>query len=242
MGKLHLQVDHFVLSVQLPVRKPPVALKEKYQGELKRLVERGIIAKDSEPTDWISSTVVVMKPNGKIRLCLDPRPLNKALKRNHYPMTVNDDLLPDFCKARVFSVVDVKNGFWHVQLDDESSKLTTFATPWGRFRWLRMPFGIAPTPEEFQRRLNEALEGLDGVRTIADDIIVFGVGDTGDESVVNHDRKFLTLLEPCRQRHVKLNKEGMKFKLPQLSYIGRVISAEGLRPDSAKIEAIQNMP
>ena len=73
-------------------------------------------------------------------------------------MPVIEDLLPDLCKARVFSVVDVKNGFWHVQLDDESSKLTTFATPWGRFRW--MPFGIALAPEEFQRRLNKALEGL----------------------------------------------------------------------------------
>jgi len=63
-------------------------MKDKYQGYLERLVEGGIIAKVSEPTEWISSTVVVMKPNGKIRLCLDPRPLNKALKRNHYPMPV----------------------------------------------------------------------------------------------------------------------------------------------------------
>ena len=127
MGKLHLQVDHCVRPVQLPARKPPVALK--YQEALKRLVERGIIAKVSEPTDWISSPVVVMKPNGKIRL--EPRPLNKPLKRNHYPMLVIDDLLPGLCKSRIFSVVDVKNGFWHVQLDDESSKLTTFATPCG---------------------------------------------------------------------------------------------------------------
>ena len=156
-------------------------------------------------------------------------------------MPVINDLLPDLCKARIFSVVDVKNGFWHVQLDDESSKLTTFATPWDRFRWLRMPFGIAPAPEEFQRRLNQALEGL-GVRTIADDIIVFGVGDTDDEAVVDHDRKFLTLLERCRQRHVKLNKDKMKFKLRQLSYVGHVISTEGLKPDSAKVESIQNMP
>ena len=203
-------------------------LKEKYQGELERLVERSttcIIAKVSEPTYWILSTVVPMKPKGKIHLCLDPRPLNKALKRNHYPKPVIDDLLPDLCKARVFSVVDVKNGFWHVQLDDESSKLTTFATPWGHFQWLRMPFGITPAPEEFQRRLHEALEGLDGVRTIADDI-VFGVGDTDVEAMVDHDRKLLALLEHCHQRHIKLNKDKMKFKLPLLSYVGHVISAE----------------
>lgn len=111
--------------------------------------------------------------------------------------------------------------------------MTTFATPWGHFRWLQMPFGIAPAPKEFQRRLNEALEGLDGVRTIADDIIVFGVGDTDDEAVVDHDRKLMALLQRCRQRHIKLNKDKMKFKLAQLSYVGHVISACYLRPSQS---------
>ena len=70
-----------------------------------------------------------MKPNGKLRVCLGPKPLNKALKRNHYPLPTIDDLLSELSKARVFSVVDVKNGFWHVPLDDEDSNLTAFGTP-----------------------------------------------------------------------------------------------------------------
>jgi len=94
--------------------------------------------------------VVAMKSNGKIRLCIDPKPLNQALKRNHYPLPVIDDLLPELSKAKVFSVVDAKNGFWHVQLDTDSSFLTTFGTLWGRYRWTRMPFGISHAPEEFQ--------------------------------------------------------------------------------------------
>ena len=93
--------------------------------------------------------------------CLNPKPLNKALKRSQYPLPTIDDLLQELSRAQVFPVVDVKNGFWHVPLDDESSKLTTIATLWGCFQWLRMPFGILPAPEEFQRRLNEAIEGLD---------------------------------------------------------------------------------
>ena len=75
-----------------------------------------------------------MKPNGKLRVSLDPKPLKKALKRNHYPLPTIDDLLSEFSKARVFSVVDIKNGFWHVPLDGEGSNSTTFGTPWGRFR------------------------------------------------------------------------------------------------------------
>ena len=110
----------------------------------------GVIKKVDTPTDWVSSLVIVKKPNGKLRICIDPKPLNQALKRSHYPLPVVDDILPELAKAKVFSVCDVKNGFWHVELDQESSYLTTFGTPFGRYRWLKMPFGISQAPEYFQ--------------------------------------------------------------------------------------------
>ena len=87
-------------------------------------------------------------------------------------MPTLDDVVPDLAKARVFTVMDTRNGFWHVQLDSQSSDLTTFGTPWGRYKWQRMPFGISVAPEEFQRQLDMALEGLDGVKAIADDILI----------------------------------------------------------------------
>ena len=93
-----------------------------------------------------------------------------------------------------------------------------------------MSFGIAPAPEEFQRRLNEAIEGLYGVRTIADGIIVFGVGDTDQAALQDLNSKLLNLLERCRQKNIKLNKDKLKFKLDELSYVGHLISAEGLKP------------
>ena len=135
---------------------------------------------------------MVLKPNDK---CVSIQsPLKKLYRETIilYQLFI-DDLLLELSRAQVFAVADVKNGFWHVNLDDESSKLTTFATFWGYFRWLRMPFGISPAPEEFQRRLNEVIEGHDGVRTVADDIIVFGVGDTEDAALRDHDTKFLNL-------------------------------------------------
>ena len=98
-------------------------------------------------TDWISSVVVETKKDGTLRVCIDPRSLNKALKRCHYPMPVVDDILPDIARAKVFSVLDLKSGFWHVRLDEYSSMLTTMGTPFGRFRWKRLPFGIAPAPK-----------------------------------------------------------------------------------------------
>ncbi len=85
-----------------------------------------------DPTDWCSSLVCVEKPDGRLRLCIDPQPLNNAPKRPHYPLPVIEDILPELTNARVFSKADLKEGFLQVQLDEESARLTTFHTPWGR--------------------------------------------------------------------------------------------------------------
>ena len=115
--KLHLQIDKTVPPVQLPTRKVPIAIKDKLKEELQRLTDLGVITPVEVPKEWISATVVTTKHNGKLRFCIDPQPLNKALKRNHYPLPTIDDILPDLSQARCFSVLDAKNGFWHVQLD-----------------------------------------------------------------------------------------------------------------------------
>ncbi|CAB4041799.1 Retrovirus-related Pol poly from transposon, partial [Paramuricea clavata] len=169
-----------------------------------------------------------------------PSPVNTSL----YPLKTSDiaDLLPNLAKSKVFSVVDAKNGFWHVQLDQESSYLTTFATPWGRYRWKQMPFGISPAPEEFQRYLDLALEGLEGIKAICDDILVCGVGESYEEAVQDHDNKLVSLLERCRSNGIKLNSKKLLFRRNQVSFMGHLITSKGLKPDPAKVEAIQKMP
>lgn len=83
--------------------------------------------------------------------------------RNHYPTPTIEDILSELHQARIFSIVDARVGFWHNELDSDNSYLTTFATPLGKNRWLRMPFGISFAPEEFQRRMNTALNGIPGI-------------------------------------------------------------------------------
>ena len=164
------------------------------------------------------------------------------MKRNHDPHPDIEDLLPYLVKSKVFSVVDTKNGFWHVQFDQESSYLTTFATPLGRYRWKRMAFGISPAPEEFQRYPDFALEGLEGVKAICDDIIICGVGESYEEAVKDHDNKLVSLLEPCRSKGIKLNSRKLLVRRNQVSFMGHVITSDGLKPDPAKVEWIQKMP
>ena len=226
--KLHLEVDNTVDPVVLPVRKVPFALKEPLKREIDRLVAKGILVPVEVPTDWVSSMVVASKRNGKIRLCIDPKPLNKALKRNRYPLPTIDDLLAKLTNAKVFTVADAKNGFWHVPLDDESSYLTTFGTPWSRYRWTRMPFGISPAPEEFQRRLDNALQGLDGVMPIFDDILIFGAGDTEAEAMADHDAKLRALMQRCREKGIKLNKEKLKLRCKEVPFMGHMVLADTL--------------
>ena len=89
--------------------------------------------------------------------------------------------------AKVFTILDAHSGFWHVQLDTASSLLTTFHTPFGLYRWLRMLFGISSVPEICQRRMHELVEGLKGVEVVADDFVFIGFGDTEKEAGTDHD-------------------------------------------------------
>ena len=175
-------------------------------------------------------------------MCLDPKDLNHAIRRSHYPVPTIEEILPELTNAKVFSTVDVKNGFWHVALDEDSFYLTTFNTPHGRYRWLRMPFGISSAPEEFQRRQHEAVEGLSGVKCIHDDILIFGDGATVEEATWDHDRKLRALMERCRERNIKLNEAKIKLRMTSVPFIGHQITSEGLKPDPDKIKAVVEMP
>ena len=140
-GLRHLTIDPSTTPVVMPDRRVPIAVKAKLKTELDSMVERGIITPVTEPTSWVSQLVVTNKPNGKIRVCIDPKYLNKALQREHYTMPILDDVLHELSSSKVSTKVDLQNGYWHVQLDEESSLLTTFQTCFGRFRFLRLPFG-----------------------------------------------------------------------------------------------------
>ena len=212
------------------------------KSELERLTEMNIITPVDTPTDWISSLVVVAKSDKTIRLCIDPKPLNRALKRNDYAMPTIEDVLPELQGARYFTHLDAKNGFWHVQLDEDSSFLTTFETPFEKYRWLRMPFGVSPAPEEFQRRIDVALQGLQSVIAVHDDIIVWGSGATDQEASEDHDHKLRALLQRCRDVNLKLNRNKVELKQTQITYLGHIISSDGLRADPKKIDAVKQIP
>ena len=188
-GKVHLESDPNVAPTVTPPRRVPVALKEKLKNELGQLTQRKVISLIQEPTDWVSSMIAAKKPDGNIRLCNDPHHLNLTL--SHYPLPVIEEFLPELSKPKVFSKVDLKEGFLQFELDEESSKLTVFQTPLGRYRWHRMPFGITSAPEIFHMKPNQNLERLNGVFKIADDILIPGQGETQREAAEDHDKTLI---------------------------------------------------
>ena len=108
-----------------------------------------------------------------------------------------EDILPKLQNAKVFSILDLKSGNWHVKVDEESSFLTTFNTQFGRYRWLRLPFGLNVSAEIFQRQLHQVLVDIEGIACIADDITVIGSGDDVEEATKVHDQRIRVLLKRC---------------------------------------------
>lgn len=138
--------------------------------------------------------------------------------------------------------MDARNGFWHIKLDDTSSLLTTFNTPFGRYRWKRMPFGTSSAPEVFQRRMCEVVEGLKGVEVVTDDFVVVGFGDTEEEALQDHNRNLVAFLQWCQARNIKLNERKLKLRMKEVPFIGHRLTPEGLCVDPSKVKAILEMP
>ena len=235
-GKVHLEVDSDCKPVILPARKVPVSVRDKFKEELKRLESLKVITPVDEPTEWVSQIVVAMKKSGELRVCIDPKPLNAALKRERYQIPVIDDLLPDLTDARVFTKVDLASAFWHLELDHESSMLTTFATPYGRYCWLRLPFGLSVSSEIFQKHLHQELQGLPGVKCIADDVLIHGTSEA------DHDTNLESFMCRCQQKGIKLNSQKLEFKCKEVPFHGHLLTTEGLKPDPEKVRAITEMP
>ena len=138
------------------------------------MVEMKIIQAVHETTDWVNNLVLVEKPDGSLRICIDPKELNKAIKRHHYAHPTAEDILSQMSGAKYFTKLDASNAYWQIELDEESSKLLTFNSPFGRYQFLRMPYGIHSASDVCQQKIAQIIDGIDGAANSLDDRIVWG--------------------------------------------------------------------
>ena len=232
-GPYYIQLKDSYRSVQHPPRSVSLGMQSAYKAELDRLVKKGIITEVHEHTEWINSIVPVMKEDGSLRLCLDPKDLNKAIERNQWYARTLDDILPE--QSRYFTIKDATSGFWHIPLLLRSSLLTTFNTPWGKYRWLRMPFGLKVSGDVFQERLHKVLRLVPGVLGITDDIVKCGATEN------THDGTVLVQCETARLNNLSLNSKKLQFKSTDCKFFGHSLTPDCIKVDPKKIEAIIQM-
>lgn len=230
--KIVLRADcHPVINAP---RRVPETLKKVIIAELRNLEEIGIIKPVKEPTEWVNSMVTVSKPDGALRICMDANELNEAIIPSRYKLKTIEEVIATIPEAKHFSKLDASKGFWQIPLDDSSSKLCTFNTPIGRYRFTRLPFGICDASEIYQEIMERHFGDVANV--IVDDLLVSGV--TREE----HDRKLTEVLTRARAINLKFNVKKLEVGVSELAYAGHLVTAEGLKADPEKIRAIVNMP
>ena len=237
-GEVKLVVDPAVPPRMNPPRKTPIALKDAIKSSLDSMVEDDVIRKvhENEPTDWVLSLAYAKKKDGSMIICLDPKFLNQALKRPHHNIPTLEELNHKFTGARYFSKLDAKAGYWGVQLHKDSQLLTTFQSPYGRYAFKRLPFGLSASQDIFQSRMDMILEQCDGAEGIADDVVVYGA--TEDE----HDKNLHQLMNVAMRNGLVFNSSKCLIKERSVSFFGLMYGIDGIKPDPDRIRDLQDIP
>ena len=166
---------------------------------------------------------------------MDLKPLNQNVLREVHPIPKVDETLAQLSGATLFSKLDANSGFWQIPLAPESRPLTAFLTPFGRYCFNKLPFGISSAPELFQRRMSQILEGLEGVLCQMDDVLIFGCDKA------QHDERLIAAMKRIEAAGVTLNSEKCEFARSRVKFLGHVIDREGIQADPEKVSAILQM-
>ena len=232
-GDYHIVIDTEVPPVVHAPRRCQIQIQDDIKKELDDMIKLEVITPVIEPTDWVSSLTYAQKPNGRWRICLDPRDLNKAIKRSYHHTPTLDEITYKFSQSTVFSKLDARHGYWSIKLDEPSSFLTTFNSPFGRYRFTRLPFGLCVSQDIFQQKMDQILELCPGTVGISDDIGVFG------KTEQEHDKNLLNLMKVAGEKGLVFNFEKCEIKKPSIKFFGLIFDSEGVHPDPDKIRAIE---
>ena len=218
----HIDIDPAVKPVVHPARRVPFALKNRLKAELNRMASLEVIEKVDHPTDWVNSIVIVEKSNGDIRICLDPKDLNRAIKREFSQLPTAEEIMSQMAGAKIFTKLDASAGYWQVKLGNESVDLLAFNTPFGRYKFKRLPFGVHCTGEVYSKLVSEIIDGLERVAHIQDDIIVWGANRE------EHDNNLRKVLDRIKSSGLKLNRNKCFFGIHEIKYVGQIFTDKGL--------------
>ena len=214
------------------VRPLPFSLRSKVENKLKELLREDVIEQVDGPTLWVSPIVVVPKPSGDIRICVDMRIPNTAVLPEKHVIPTVDEVILDLNQSSYFSRIDVKMAYHQLEIEEASRPITAFATHMGVFRYKRLLFGLKSASEHYQKTIQQILQGCEGVKNISDDLIIHG------SNIKQHDERLFAVLDKLKQSGLTLNKEKCQFRLNKLVFMGHVLSDKGVSITEERSKAL----
>ena len=235
--KASLQVKENTCPIFHNARTIPLPLQEEANKEIKRMEKMGIITEiEAGGSEWASPVVISRKPNGGIRLCCDYKTtINQYLLDDHYRVPDMETVFSKLADAKIFAKFDLQSAYWQIELDDQSKKLTTINTNTGLYQFNRLPFGVKTASAIFQRTIEKICSGLEGVTVYQDDILVHA---RNEEELKQRSGK---LLQRLSKRNVTINWMKSIRNAKTVTFLGHVISEEGIKPDPRLVEKISRI-
>jgi hypothetical protein len=212
------------------------ALIDDLRAQMELWLRHDVIEESASP--WASALVAAPKKNGKTRWCVDYRALNKVTVKDAYPMPLIEDRLAQLARAEIFSSVDGSGAFHVVALEEDAKPKTAFATPWGLYQFKRMPFGLTNAPATYSRLMQIALTGVPTTMALSylDDTLVHS------RDFPRHLAALKMVLEAHRRAGLKLQPEKCQLFKRRLEYLGHIVTARGIQPMDAYLEAVKRWP
>jgi hypothetical protein len=222
--------------INLPLRRTSPAQRADLEKELKELQELGIIRPSVSP--WAAAVVLVKKPDGSWRFCVDYRELNKVTVRDSYPLPRVDDYLHAVEGNIWFSIMDLTSGFFQIPIHPDDVKKTAFITHAGLFEFTKLPMGSKISPPVFQRVMDMAFAGMKwrNLLVYVDDVLV--MSPTFERHIDDLEEAFKRL----ENIGMTVKPSKCKFACGEIKYLGHLITEEGIRPNPEKVRAIKEMP
>jgi hypothetical protein len=233
--KVQIKITDNVIPKSNPPRRVPMKISSKLKEQLSRIVKLDIIEPCVGLSEWQSNLVIIQKPDETLRLCLDPREINKYIIRDMYQIPTLDDIKPVLANKSCYSLLDLKDGFYHCVLDDKSSKLCTFSSPFGSYCFKILPFDISMALEVFQKIMNEYFGDIEGVTIYFDNLLISA------NSRYEHDHIIKKVLERARKLNIKFNAKKLQYAVEQVKFLGLIFKKQGVISDPDRIKSIKEL-
>ena len=230
-----MSVDLSVIPKKQPFRPICLHQRDAVASEVKSLIKQDIVEKvpHGEPTTWVSQLVVVVKPDGSVRLCNDSTLVNTCILVPRYNMATIEDIRIKLAGAKKITKIDMNKAYLQIKISKGSRHLTTFQCHLGLFRYKRLYFGLKSAAEIFQRIIHELIHDLDGAVNVQDDILVFGSTDE------EHDKFLAIVLERLQRAGLTCNVEKCVFEKSEVIFYGMRFSGDGIFPKEDRVKAIK---